>query len=156
MNKNDFLRILRDSLNGEVSPEIIEENIKYYDQYISTQPGDENQIIYDLGDPRLIAKTIIESEKAAKQKEGQHSYRNNYTEYQKHAEEQYKDDDIDQRSFAFKGLKWYHKLTMILVILIFLILLFAIGRFIIGFLFAFAVPILLVMLLFSMFRRRPR
>ena len=35
MNKEEFLRRLRQALAGDVPPSVIEENIRYYDSYIS-------------------------------------------------------------------------------------------------------------------------
>ena len=34
MDRDEFLRTLREALSGEVAPNIIEENIRYYDAYI--------------------------------------------------------------------------------------------------------------------------
>ena len=63
MNKEEFLNILRQSLSGEVANQIIDQNVRYYDSYISAQTlQEEAEIIDRLGDPRLIAKTIIEAE----------------------------------------------------------------------------------------------
>jgi iron only hydrogenase large subunit-like protein len=68
MKKSEFLELLKQSLNGEIRPDKIKQNIDYYDQYIGNNPSDEEEIINKLGDPRLIAKTIIESERIAKER----------------------------------------------------------------------------------------
>ncbi|HJC48631.1 MAG TPA: DUF1700 domain-containing protein [Candidatus Lachnoclostridium pullistercoris] len=63
MNRDEFLRTLREALAGEVSPNIIEENIRYYDAYITdeVQKGrSEEAVIEELGGPRVIARTIID------------------------------------------------------------------------------------------------
>ena len=157
MIKKEFLDILRQSLSGEVSQDNIEQNIRYYDQYISTQnAGDEEKNLSELGDPRLIARTIIESDRAAKQKGkytgNQSNHSNNYTE-EDQAEYNQSNTGSGSNMF-FTNFKWYHKVIIALVLLLLLILIIGIGRFIIGFLFAFGVPILLVLLLMNLFRRR--
>ncbi|MBO6147739.1 MAG: DUF1700 domain-containing protein [Lachnospiraceae bacterium] len=62
MNKEDFLNGLRTALAGEMAPANIEENIRYYDEYIETEKrkGKEEAAVFEeLGDPRLIAKTLL-------------------------------------------------------------------------------------------------
>ena len=64
MSRQDFLQPLREALLGEVPGNVIEENIRYYYDYISTEVrkgSAENEVIASIGDPRLIAKTIMEA-----------------------------------------------------------------------------------------------
>lgn len=159
MDKKEFLDVLRQFLNGEVSVDVIEQNIRYYDHYISSQSSEEEaRVIEMLGDPRLIAKTVIETEKAAKHKDRNHStYENDsYSGYDTDREESgYRHKQERQgKNIFITNLTWRQKLTAILILIAVIIVLIVIGRIIIGFLFAFAVPILLVLLLFAMFRKR--
>lgn len=62
MSKQEFIDRLRTALSGRVSTGLIEENVSYYEDYINTQVRmgkTEESITAQLGDPRLIAKTII-------------------------------------------------------------------------------------------------
>ena len=62
MRKTEFLQELREALDGEVSASVIQSNISYYDQYISQEAAKgrrEEEVIEEIGSPRLIAKTII-------------------------------------------------------------------------------------------------
>lgn len=64
MSKQEFLDRLRAALNGRISPAQVEENINYYQDYINSQMRSgksEAEIMAILGDPRLIARTIIET-----------------------------------------------------------------------------------------------
>ncbi|MCC8126749.1 MAG: DUF1700 domain-containing protein [Clostridiales bacterium] len=64
MNRLEFLQRLQDSLSGEIPPESVRENLQYYNSYIreEKQKGrDEAEILEELGDPRLIARTIIDT-----------------------------------------------------------------------------------------------
>lgn len=64
MNKEEFLRGLQNALSGEVPPTVVRDNLRYYDDYIRTevrQGKSERQVMDELGDPRLIARTIIDT-----------------------------------------------------------------------------------------------
>lgn len=64
MTKTEFLRILREELDGRVPYAVIQENLNYYDTYINGELGkglDEDQVIQELGGPRLIARTIVDA-----------------------------------------------------------------------------------------------
>ena len=68
MNRQEFVEKLRISLNGTLTPEQVAENIRYYDDYINTQMQsgrNEEEVLDGLGDPRLIAKSIISASKEA-------------------------------------------------------------------------------------------
>lgn len=62
MTKQEFIEKLRSALNGKVPANIITENIQYYEDYINTEirkGQSEEEVLAALGDPRLIARTII-------------------------------------------------------------------------------------------------
>lgn len=61
MNKKDFLKNLEDALSMSLEKDTINEQINYYDKYISDEINKgrtEKEVLDELGDPRLIAKTI--------------------------------------------------------------------------------------------------
>lgn len=61
MNKEEFLRALRRDLSGDVPPEVVEENVRYYREYITGEVEKgrrEEEVIDEIGAPRLIAKNI--------------------------------------------------------------------------------------------------
>lgn len=65
MSKTEFLNTLRISLNGKISPEQVEDHLTYYRDYIDTRirtGQEEEEILGSLGDPRLIARSIVEAE----------------------------------------------------------------------------------------------
>lgn len=66
MNKGEFIRILRIALASQVHFDVVNENVAYYENYIDMEVKKgktEEKVIEELGDPRLIAKTIIETNK---------------------------------------------------------------------------------------------
>ena len=64
MDKQEFLEKLRLALNGRVSPAVVTENINYYEDFINTEirkGRSEEEVLAQLGDPRLIARTIVQT-----------------------------------------------------------------------------------------------
>lgn len=62
MSKTEFLEKLRLALSGRLNVREVTDNLSYYEDYINTQMRlghTEEEVISALGDPRLIAKTII-------------------------------------------------------------------------------------------------
>ena len=64
MNKQQFLDDLRRCLKGKIDDRELESNISYYSSYIDSQMAEgrtEREVLDELGSPRLIAKTIIQT-----------------------------------------------------------------------------------------------
>lgn len=73
MTKNEFLTILRGQLTGKIPTSEVESQIGYYEAYINGQIGlgnSEEAAVEELGDPRLIAKTLIDSTNRAAEEAG--------------------------------------------------------------------------------------
>lgn len=63
MTKQEFLDTLGKILRREMSDAEVTENIRYYDNYIVQEMRGgktEAQVLAQLGDPRLIARTILQ------------------------------------------------------------------------------------------------
>lgn len=68
MNRQDFLNVLRAALGSELSAAAVEENVKYYEEYINAQirmGKSEEEVLNMLGNPKLIARSIIEANRNA-------------------------------------------------------------------------------------------
>lgn len=66
MTRYEFIDVLQRTLAGNVSSGVVNENIRYYEDYIDTKlriGESEEDVIESLGDPRLLAKTIMEASK---------------------------------------------------------------------------------------------
>lgn len=64
MTRHEFIGRLREALNGEIPTSAIEENVRFYNRYLDDELSKgrrEEEILQELGDPRLIAKTITET-----------------------------------------------------------------------------------------------
>ena len=113
MTRTEFIDTLQRTLAGSLGSGYVNENVQYYQDYIDTQIGSgysEEEAVAKLGDPRLIAKSIIE---AARQEQSAYV---NSPEY----DEIYEDgSQTDQESGS--GAKVYRIpgwLTLILVMLV--------------------------------------
>lgn len=64
MTKKQFMEELRSSLEGMVSPMVLDQNLNYYESYINDQIRNgksETEVLNELGSPRLIARSIIDA-----------------------------------------------------------------------------------------------
>ncbi len=69
MTQRDFLDTLKKALNGQVPPHVVTENLNYYNTYLydEIQKGrPEREVLEELGDPRLLARTIIDAEESSR------------------------------------------------------------------------------------------
>ncbi len=66
MNRTEFIDRLQRALAGTLDSSQVAENVRYYQDYINgeVQKGKtEEEVIASLGEPRLLAKSIIEASK---------------------------------------------------------------------------------------------
>ena len=71
MSREEFLTELRKALQGRVSQQTVNDNLRYYEEYILTESHKgktEAEVIAELGNPRLLAKSIIDAENATTEK----------------------------------------------------------------------------------------
>ena len=64
MTRYEFLDQLRRALGSRVDSNVVNENVSYYEEYIATQVRTgrtEEEVIEELGDPRLLARSIAEA-----------------------------------------------------------------------------------------------
>ena len=121
MDRESFINELRIALSGKVPVTVIEDNVSYYEEYIISQVRmgkTEEQVLAQLGSPRLLAKTIIEANKHA---EGAESYAES-------GEETYTADDSGETYHVHPFWNWYmglpgwvHTIVMILIAVLILV-----------------------------------
>lgn len=155
MSKQEFIDRLKAALNGRVAPNLVQENVNYYEEYINTQirmGRSESEVLDTLGDPRLIAKTIIETSGQGRtdtydgtdyQNEGYRNagyqnagYQNTGNVYQQKS----------SKTFHIPGWVW-----LIIVVLV-VVLIFSMVFSVLSFLAPVLVPILVVVFLVKLFR----
>lgn len=68
MDKREFIDKLQRALAGGLNSSQVAENVRYYEEYIDSEirkGKSEAEVLGMLGDPRLLAKSIIEANKQA-------------------------------------------------------------------------------------------
>lgn len=112
MTRDKFLRELRIALQGRIPQAQVNGHLEYYETYIieeSRKGRTEEQVLFYLGNPRLIAKTIIDTYGGGILGEGQT------------AETQQK----KQKKFRVNS--WYGRLSAGILVIVFLYFLLRIG-----------------------------
>lgn len=146
MNKQEFIDRLTAALNGRIPAAQVEDTIQYYQDYIHNQVRSgksEAEVMGALGDPRLIARTIIETTQPAgdgggiyntaanyRQESYQSERQDSYTQYQNSA------GRSGYRSFRIPG--W---LLIIIVIIVSILIIGAVFSVL-----SFLAPVIIVML----------
>lgn len=116
MTKQEFLRGLEFSLNGKISPAQITDNINYYEDYINTQirmGRTEQDVLSELGDPSLIAKTIVTASASAEKETYQ-----SYDDFNYNQEGNKREEGVFRKQMHYMP-GW---LTVLIVVLIFVII----------------------------------
>lgn len=140
MKKDEFLKLLRQALAGNVPASVIEENIRYYDSYISDEVRKgalEEEVTGEIGDPRLIAKTIAETT------DGTETYTDAYE--SKNKQNGYGENPYEREPsrpmggfHIFDMTKWYWKFLAVFVVISVIFIIVSI----IGGLFTLLIPLI--------------
>ena len=151
MSENEFLTELENALSGSVSPSLINENLRYYEEYIETEKlkgRSVYEVMDELGDPRLIARTIIDTADSRDKRGADAVFGGNIeTTYGTDEDKEY--DSTIKRITRISGLRVIAVLAAVLIVffLVFTLALFLVGSFILAFwpaiLFAFIIWMLL-------------
>lgn len=144
MSKEEFLRGLEEALAGEVPESVIRENMNYYNSYISQEMAkgrSVDEIADEIGEPRIVARTIIDScEAAGETGSGYGSYEDaGYSGSQ--SREPGKIHYLDLS-------KWYWKLLTVAVLLLVVTVVFQVVGGIFVLLMRFAGPVFLALMVF--------
>lgn len=128
MNKKEFLDTLYNQLSGQMPEGSIAAHVQYYRNYIDdavNQGRTEEEVLNELGDPRLIARTLLDTDSTASgnpQTTERYSepYTDNSYEYDNSSSDRKK---VKNRSFHIDLSTWYGKLAVILIAAVVIILL---------------------------------
>ena len=156
MKKTEFLKELEAALRGEVSPELISENLRYYDNYISQETSkgrSEAEVTEEIGSPRLIARTIIDTSGGSGSYESGESASSGGYAGTDRSSGSYSSGQSGYSGFHYVNLnKWYWKLLIIAVLCLVLFTVLSVVGGVFAILFRFATPILIGLLIVSLFR----
>lgn len=157
MRKEEFLQTLRRALTGDVPPGVVEENIRYYDGYIGDEVRrgrTEEEVIEEIGDPRLIARTIEDTTGGGGGAQYTAFDRYEYGGGSQERESGYEQgpDGADMPLHVFRLDKWYWKLLLMVLIVTVMYLVIAIVGGIFALLAPFIGPLILFWLILTVIR----
>lgn len=152
MGRREFLEILRGQLSGQMAQGKAAAHVRYYEDYIQSQVRSgrsETDVLAELGDPRLIARTLIDTD------DGTEVY-----DESGYAEESYGSDDYAEnstgnttgrtKSYRLDLGTWYGKAIVIAIAVIMVILLATVLVAVAPFVITFCI----VLYLISWFKKR--
>lgn len=152
MNQEEFLKELQQALQGQISDEEMIGHLEYYNTYISQEIRNgktQQEILEKLGNPRLIAKSILDAKKASDESQN----------YEYEYENQKTDDKTDENVKGFhveydeaagwdirygkvKLNSWYFGLFVLIILCIIFFVVFRV--------FVFLLPIIIPLVLILM------
>ncbi len=150
MNREEFLQGLQSALSGEVPQNVVQENLRYYDDYIrgERQKGrTEEDVMSELGDPRLIARTIIDTTPGA----GEGAYEESVSYDSAGSEQTGGNSSVHYYDLS----KWYWKVLGIVIVVLVVMFLVAIVSGILSLLIPM-LPMLLTVMIIMWIVRGPR
>lgn len=127
MSKIEFIEQLRRSLSSINDYTFVNDTIAYYENYIESQirmGKTEEQVMQELGDPRLIAKSICASHETGEDTQNQSAYR----QYERASEQRGAHTILSWNGRQINMPSWLLKILTVLVVIVVFSLLFTILR----------------------------
>lgn len=145
MTKAEFLDKMRTALAGKVSSSLVEENLNYYNEYIDSQMRlgrSESTVMDMLGDPRLIARTIVQT---------------NGTDIEYDAETDYSQEGSGRNNNGYENTNEVKVRTVpywvwTVLVVLFVVLVLGIVIRVVSFLLPIVLPVFIVLFLVKLFR----
>lgn len=150
MTKREFLDRLRAALGNDLSGAVVQENVDYYNEYISEAVStgrSESDVVAELGDPWAIAKSIVDS--MGSKGNAQESYV-----YETDRPRNDKKSGKQTNVHVFGLDTWWKKLAVILGIVGIIVIVVAVIGGVISLLAPLVLPFLIIMFVFRVLGRR--
>ena len=146
MTKQEFLDGLRRSLSAGLEPEQINEHIRYYSDYIDSRIRmgiSEEEVMASLGEPRLIAKTLLGMEETGHATE-------EYVEEEQTPDDKYRYFNINGKTIKIPG--WLFTILVCVVSFFVLTIVFSLMTRLLPFIFMMIFVVTMIRFLKNMFR----
>lgn len=151
MTRQEFLHELRIALQGEINQAAVNEHVNYYENYIieeSRKGRSEEEVITQLGNPRLIAKTLIDTTGQFGQTSGEQYYSEHDTSGTIRNEKGFHTDFSQNKGRVIR----YGKILQIIIAALLII----IAANVVAFLLPIMVPVILIFIVISLIRGNRR
>lgn len=152
MTKSEFLTQLKQALQENVGSRTVQENMEFYNQYIieETAKGKSEQEVLDsLGDPWIIARTIIDANDGTDQET---VYEAGGDTYYSDREDSYRQSQPGMHVFGLDT--WWKKLLLILAAVMVVLFVFCIISGLVSLFARILWPVLIVMFVVRLFGGR--
>lgn len=146
MDRIEFVDKLQHALSGGLGSAMVAENVQYYREYIDVEirkGRSEEEVIGSLGDPRLLAKSIIEANKRTGQNEGTN----------RNFDEETPDNSYGRQETAQGAVHVPGWLILLIVAVVFLLII-GVAFSLISFLAPVIIPVLVILLVINFFKGR--
>lgn len=148
MSRTEFLHALQGRLAETLPREKVEENVRYYDSYIIEEMRKgktEEEVIKELGDPLLIAKTIMDTSEEGTRRI---TYENTVDDSQNDWTGQ--DSQIRHYELQSKG---GCLLAAIIIVVVAVLVLWLVGS-VVSFLLPVLIPVVIILLVIAYFKQK--
>ncbi len=148
MTRSEFMDSLHRALAGSLTSSTVNENMRYYEEYFDTQirsGQSEEEIIAGLGEPRLLAKTIIQASKYQAQNFSNQEYDEVY-------EDGSQDDSRNGRGYSPKIYRMPGWLLLIIVLVVAFVVISVLSS-VVSMLLPIIIPVFCVVLIVRMLRK---
>lgn len=146
MNKEEFLAQLKTALGGNIASNLVQENLDYYNQYIAEEVRkgkSEQEVLAMLGDPWILARTIIDANDGT-DRETVYEAGGNVYEKESYGYEEQK-HDARGSILDFLGMDtWWKKLLAVLLVVMVVMLVVSIITGLVRLLLPLLVPLLII------------
>lgn len=153
MNRQEFLQKLKEALENDLSGRIVQDNLNYYSQYIADEIKKgraEQEVVDELGDPWMIARTIIDTQAVHIENETTGEYGSQEQSYDR-------PDPFKSSGVHIFGLDtWWKKLLVIVAVIAIVCIVFSIITGIISLVAPIAVPVLIIVIIVQIVKKRGR
>ena len=156
MNRSEVLDKLREALENDLSGPVVRENIEYYDSYIQSEVRNgktEQEVLDMLGDPWMIARTIIDTDENEREYYGSAS--GTYSSVQNTYTEEEEEQNNSHPILHLIGIDtWWKRILFFAGIVIVLFIIVAVITGLIAAVLPFALPLLILVLILRMMSGR--
>jgi len=157
MKREDFIKGLEEALRGDVSPYLINENINFYNNYIIEEVKGgrtEQEVVDSLGDPWVIAKTIIQTSEGTADYFVPEDEGRNIEYYSDNTREDYRGSRNPHVKVHHFGLStWKQRLAIVAVVVAVIAVIVVVLVGVLSLLAPILVPLIVIFILWRLFRR---
>lgn len=114
MDRTQFLETLRSQLAGQMHEGKVAAHVRYYEDYIQSQVRSgrsEAEVLAQLGDPRLIAKTLLDTDADS----GGDIYEEEAYSGSAYSDRETSQGSVERRNFKLDLSTWYGKAIVIVI-----------------------------------------